>query len=90
MSNPPEPAMHHHQIKLLIFLPLRADLLCILHYETPCIGLKKLVQKLVQKIDSQKILYRCTYLMEAQESFKCKTYISIGPPLSNKVRQYSG
>ena len=28
--------MHHKSIKLLILLPLRADLLCTLHYETPC------------------------------------------------------
>ena len=33
---PGEATMHHNSIKLLVFLPLRADLLCILHYETPC------------------------------------------------------
>ena len=33
---PLEATRHHNSIKLLFFLPLRADLLCILHYETPC------------------------------------------------------
>ena len=33
----PEATRHHNSIKLLILLPLRADLLYILHYETPCI-----------------------------------------------------
>ena len=33
---PPEPTTHHSSIKLLILLPLRADLLCTLQYETPC------------------------------------------------------
>ena len=33
---PPEATRHHNSTKLLIFLPLRADLLCNLHYETPC------------------------------------------------------
>ena len=37
ISKPPEPTMHHNSIKLLILLPLRADLLCTLQYETPCI-----------------------------------------------------
>ena len=36
MYKPPEATRHHKPIKLLIFLPLRADLLCTLHYETPC------------------------------------------------------
>ena len=27
---------YHNSVKLLILLPLRANLLCILHYETPC------------------------------------------------------
>ena len=31
-----EATRHHHSTKLLVFLPLRADLLCTLHYETPC------------------------------------------------------
>ena len=33
---PPKATRHHNSIKLLVFLPLRADLLYILHYETPC------------------------------------------------------
>ena len=33
---PPQPTTHHSSIKLLILLPLRADLLCTLQYETPC------------------------------------------------------
>ena len=33
----PEDTRHHNSIKFLILLPLRADLLYILHYETPCI-----------------------------------------------------
>ena len=36
MSKPLEATRHHKSIKLLILLPLRADLLCILQYETPC------------------------------------------------------
>ena len=32
----PEATRHHNLTKLLILLPLRADLLCNLHYETPC------------------------------------------------------
>ena len=36
-STPPEPTKHHNSIKLWILLSLRADLLYILHYETPCI-----------------------------------------------------
>ena len=35
---PPEATRHHNSTKLLIFLPLRADLLCNLHYETPCMN----------------------------------------------------
>ena len=37
MSTPPEATRHHNLTKLLILLPLRSDLLCNLHYETPCI-----------------------------------------------------
>ena len=37
---PPEATRHHNSIKLLILLSLRADLLYILHYETPCIYLR--------------------------------------------------
>ena len=33
---PPEAARNHKSIKLLILLPFRANLLCTLHYETPC------------------------------------------------------
>ena len=33
---PPKATRHHKSIKWLIILPLRADLLCTLHYETPC------------------------------------------------------
>ena len=36
ISKPPEATRHHNSIKLLVLLPLRADLLYILHYETPC------------------------------------------------------
>jgi hypothetical protein len=36
ISKPPEATRHHNSLELLILLPLRADLLCILHYETPC------------------------------------------------------
>ena len=42
MPKPPEATRHHKSIKLFIFLPLRADLLCTLHYETPCTYLLKL------------------------------------------------
>ena len=31
-----EATSHHNSIKLLTLLPLTADLLYILHYETPC------------------------------------------------------
>ena len=37
ISKPPEPTRHHNSIKLWILLSLRADLLYILQYETPCI-----------------------------------------------------
>ena len=40
---PPEPTMHHSSIKLLIILPLRADLLCTLQCETPC-RIEKIIQ----------------------------------------------
>ena len=36
MYKPLEATRHYKKIPLLILLPLRADLLCILHYETPC------------------------------------------------------
>ena len=36
ISKPPEATRHHNSIKVLILLPLRANLLCVLHYETPC------------------------------------------------------
>ena len=36
ISKPPEATRHQNSTKLLIILPLRADLLCTLHYETPC------------------------------------------------------
>ena len=36
MYKPPEATRHHKSMKLLILLPLRADLLCTLQYETPC------------------------------------------------------
>ena len=36
ISRPVEATGHHDSTKLLVFLPLRADLLCTLHYETPC------------------------------------------------------
>ena len=32
----PEATSHHKSMKLLTLIPLRADLLYILHYETPC------------------------------------------------------
>jgi hypothetical protein len=43
ISKPPEATRHHNSIKLLILLPLRADLLYILHYETPCIRLFRVI-----------------------------------------------
>jgi hypothetical protein len=36
ISKPPEATGQHGSLKLLILLPLRADLLCTLHYEIPC------------------------------------------------------
>ena len=36
MYKTPEPTRHHDSIKLLILLPLRADLLMSVHSETPC------------------------------------------------------
>ena len=36
ISKPPEPNRHHNSTKLWILLSLRADLLYILQYETPC------------------------------------------------------
>ena len=38
MSTPPEATRNHNSIKLLIPLPLRADLLLSVHSETPCTG----------------------------------------------------
>ena len=37
ISKPLKATRHHNSTKLLVFLPLRANLLCTLHYETPCI-----------------------------------------------------
>ena len=37
ISKPPDATRQHNSMKLLIILPLRANLLYILHYETPCI-----------------------------------------------------
>ena len=34
---PPEATRHHNLTKSLTLLPLRADLLCTLHYETSCL-----------------------------------------------------
>ena len=42
ISKPPEAARHHNSTKLLILLPFRADLLCTLHYKTPCTWLSDL------------------------------------------------
>ena len=39
ISKPPEATRQHILTQLLILLTLRADLLCILHYETPCINI---------------------------------------------------
>ena len=36
ISKPLEATRHHISTILLVFLPLRSDLLCTLHYETPC------------------------------------------------------
>ena len=36
ISKPPEATRNHNLIKLLIPLPLRADLLISFHSETPC------------------------------------------------------
>ena len=36
ISKPLEATRHHNSTKLLDWLPLRTDLLCNLHYETPC------------------------------------------------------
>ena len=36
ITKPPEATRHHNSEELLILLPLRAHLFCILHYETPC------------------------------------------------------
>ena len=36
LSKPPEATRHHELIKILILLPLRADLFYIFYHETPC------------------------------------------------------
>jgi hypothetical protein len=36
ISRPPEPTMNHKSIKLLMLLPLRAELLFTLQCEIPC------------------------------------------------------
>ena len=41
ISKPPDASRHHYSTTLLILLPLRADLLCTLHYETPCTRTRK-------------------------------------------------
>ena len=33
---PLEATRHHYPTKLLVLLPITTDLLCTLHYETPC------------------------------------------------------
>ena len=43
ISKPPEATRHHNSTKLLILVPLRANLLCTLHYETPCILMTKYI-----------------------------------------------
>ena len=43
ISKPPEATRHHNSTKLLILVPLRADLLCTLYYETPCRNLRVLL-----------------------------------------------
>ena len=47
MSIPPEATRHHNLTKLLILVPIRADLLCTLHYETPCTYFTKQDQILI-------------------------------------------
>ena len=39
MYEPPEATRHHDLLKLSILLPVRANLLCNLQCETPCINL---------------------------------------------------
>ena len=39
IPTPPEATRHHNLKKLLIPLPLRADLLLSVHSETPCISI---------------------------------------------------
>ena len=54
---PPKATRHHNSIKLLVFLPLRADLLCTLHYETPCrkdYQIHFINRKLPSTVDSQR------------------------------------
>ena len=41
ISKPPEPTMNHNSKKLLILLPIRAELLFTLQYEIPCIYILK-------------------------------------------------
>ena len=34
---------YHNSTKILVFLPIMANLLCTLHYETPCILMTKYI-----------------------------------------------
>ena len=63
ISKPPEATKNHNSIKLLILLPLRADLLYIHHNETPCmrninrsIFLQKMKRLILKKINSMNCL----------------------------------
>ena len=38
MYEPPEATKQHNSLKLLILLPVRANLICTLQCETPCIA----------------------------------------------------
>ena len=62
---PPEATRHHNSIKLLFFLPLRADLLCILQYETPCmLRTKFMCQKCISfVVETLKISLVTYYLL---------------------------
>ena len=44
MYKPPEATGHHKLLKLLILLPVRANLLGTLQCETPCIKVTKLIE----------------------------------------------
>ena len=50
----PEATRHHESKKILILLPLRADLLCTLHYETPCTNTNLIVEAI-------KVPYSCEF-----------------------------